>query len=370
MPDLYLGLMSGTSMDGVDVALVDFGKIEPEVIAFDTFPYPARLHRHLHQLCDPQNNEIVAMGRADRAVARVSANAIHSVLSNHNISAKQIVAIGSHGQTIRHHPDGPNGFTIQIGDPNTLAVMTGIDVVADFRRKDIALGGQGAPLTPAFHQAVFRHSQHSRVILNIGGIANISHLPASIKEPVIGFDIGPGNTLMDLWCERHLHQPYDENGQWAAQGNVSAELLSRMLDEPFFKLSAPKSTGRELFNLHWLDDHLKALSSTLSPECVQATLANLTSISIAAEIQKLYNVEQVYLCGGGVKNDFLMKCLENELVECDILTTGDLGIDPDAVEAAAFAWLAKEFMHKSPSNLPSVTGASREAVLGALYLAK
>lgn len=357
-------------MDGIDVALVDFGKIEPKIVAFDTFPYPAQLNQHLHQLCATQNNEIVALGQADRAVAKVCANAILSILNSHGISTKQIVAIGSHGQTIRHHPEGPNGFTIQIGDPNTLAVLTGIDVVADFRRKDVALGGQGAPLTPAFHQAVFRHSQHSRVILNIGGIANISYLPASIKDSVIGFDTGPGNTLMDLWCDRHLHKPYDENGRWAAQGNVCSELLGNMLDDPYFKLSAPKSTGRELFNIDWLVNHLGALSSSLSPQSVQATLANLTSISIAREIQKLDYVEQVYVCGGGAKNDFLMESLENELVECDLLTTDDLGIGPDVVEAAAFAWLAKEFMHKTPSNLPSVTGASREAVLGALYLAK
>ncbi len=370
MPDLFIGLMSGTSIDGVDVALVDFSKIAPKVVDFETVTYPAKLTRQLHNLCASQKDEIFSMGMADRAIARVSADAVRLILKRNHLSANHISAIGSHGQTIRHHPEGTNGFTLQIGDPNTLAVLTGIKVVADFRRKDIALGGQGAPLAPAFHKAVFRHSHHSRVILNIGGIANITYLPANSEQQVIGYDTGPGNTLMDMWCQRHLNEPYDKSGHWAAQGNSCAELLGLLLTEPFFSLTHPKSTGRELFNLTWLDQHISQLSNEISAESVQATLANLTSITIAQQIQKLGDVEQVFVCGGGGKNDYLMECLENELVECEVQTTNELGIDADAVEAAAFAWLAKAFMQKSPSNLPSVTGASREAVLGALFLAR
>ncbi|MFA3792637.1 anhydro-N-acetylmuramic acid kinase [Aliiglaciecola sp. SL4] len=367
MSNLYVGLMSGTSMDGVDVALVDFSKIKPTIIDSKTYDYPPELVRTLNSLCASATNEVVAMGQADRQVAEAFAHAVNDIMLKNEIPASKIAAIGSHGQTIRHHPSGNNGFTLQIGDPNSIAVLTGIDVIADFRRKDIALGGQGAPLTPAFHQAVFRHYLHSRVILNIGGIANITHIPSDAKQPVVGFDTGPGNTLMDAWCKKHLNQAYDANGSWAAKGSHDAQLLQKLLNEPFFALPAPKSTGRELFHLQWLEQHLADYAKNVSSECVQATLAMLTACSIAQQVNQLQGVEEVFVCGGGAKNDFLMECIENELVETDLYTTDDLGISADSVEAVAFAWLAYAFNQDMPGNLPSVTGASRPAVLGGYF---
>lgn len=257
MSQLYLGLMSGTSMDGVDVALVDFSSSHPHLLDCQTFTYPKALLSTLHQLCSPSQDEIVKMGQADRAVAQVFADAALTVLKNNYIRPEQVVAIGSHGQTIRHYPDGSQGFSLQIGDPHTLATLTGIDVVADFRRKDIALGGQGAPLVPAFHQAVFSCPSQSRVVVNIGGIANITYLPKQGSGQVIGYDTGPGNTLMDQWCHKHTSKPYDAKGAWAAQGSFSPSLLHSLCMHPYFSSPAPKSTGRELFNLTWLHQHTR-----------------------------------------------------------------------------------------------------------------
>lgn len=370
MSQLYLGLMSGTSMDGIDVALVDFSKIKPTLLAFETYPYPDDVLKQLNILCAPSNNEIVLAGHTDRAVARCFADGVNRLLAEHQVHASRIKAIGSHGQTIRHHPTGSNGFTLQIGDPNTLAVLTGIDVVADFRKKDIALGGQGAPLAPAFHQHVFRHSHHNRVILNLGGIANITYIPADTKIPVSGYDTGPANTLMDAWVQANTNMTFDKDGQWAAQGKHDSELLKNMLNDAFFALPAPKSTGRELFNFTWLTKHLNGISRSISPQSVQATLVQLTAVTIAEQINKLANIDQVFVCGGGAKNDFLMESIQNELVECDVQSTLELGIDPNAVEAMAFAWLAYAYQNQIKGNLPSVTGAKGKGVLGGLYIAK
>jgi anhydro-N-acetylmuramic acid kinase len=361
---LYIGLMSGTSMDGVDVALVDFSGLHPHLLDCQTFPYPKALLDELHQLCSPSENEIVLMGRADRAVAEVFAQATLTVLKNNYIRPDQVTAIGSHGQTIRHVPFSEHSFTLQIGDPNTLAVITGIDVIADFRRKDIALGGQGAPLVPAFHKAVFAHPNHSRIVVNIGGITNLTYLPKHGMGNVLGYDTGPGNTLMDLWCNKHTGQPFDFKGEWAAQSTFSAALLTSLSQHSYFSTKPPKSTGRELFNLSWLEQHLASSSVKASPQEVQATLAMLTSLTLANEILRFPDVEQVYICGGGAKNEFLMECLESLLHECELLTTEELGIDPDAVEAMAFAWLAYAHIHKIEGNLASVTGAKRNAILG------
>lgn len=367
MSNLYIGLMSGTSMDGVDVAIVDFSKITPSILDFKTYEYPAALVQKLNSLCAPATNELVSMGHADREVAAVFASAVNDMLHKNSLKPTDICAIGSHGQTIRHHPDGYKGFTMQIGDPNSIAVLTGINVIADFRRKDIALGGQGAPLAPAFHQAVFRHSHHSRVILNIGGIANITYIPSDASKPVLGFDTGPGNTLMDAWCQKHLKQPFDVNGAWAAKGSPDAQLLKKLLSDPFFALPAPKSTGRETFHLQWLEQHLENHPNTDSNECVQTTLAMLTCCSIAQQINQRDDVDEVFVCGGGARNDFLMECLENELVECNLFTTDVLGISSDSLEAIAFAWLAYAYKSEIPGNIPSVTGANRYAILGGLY---
>jgi anhydro-N-acetylmuramic acid kinase len=361
--------MSGTSMDGVDVAIVDFSKIQPKVLAFQTYNYSPQLLRDLNHLCSPSENELMLMGHADRAVAMHFADAIKQLLDETEIDAQQIIAIGSHGQTIRHHPSGQHGFTLQIGDPNTLAALTGIDVIADFRRKDIALGGQGAPLAPAFHHAIFSHSQHSRIILNIGGISNITYIPNDPNKSVIGYDTGPGNTLMDQWCQQHMHTPYDQNGSWAAQGKCDSQLLNKLMSDPFFALPFPKSTGRETFNMNWLNGHLADLDHAPSVESVQSTLALLTASSIAQQIHLFADVEEVFVCGGGAKNDFLMECLENELVEVELSNTEDIGMSADSVEAVAFAWFAYAYINKLPGNLPSVTGASKKAILGGLFYA-
>lgn len=364
MPELYIGLMSGTSMDGVDVALVDFSGHHPHLLDCQTYPFPKALLNELHQLCSPSNDEIMLMGQADRAIAQVFADATLKVLKENYIRPDQVIAIGSHGQTVRHAPLGNHGFSLQIGDPNTLAVKTGINVIADFRRKDIALGGQGAPLVPAFHKAVFAKTNQSRIVVNIGGIANLTYLPKSGLGQVIGYDTGPGNTLMDLWCCKHTGRAYDFKGEWAAQGRVSAALLDRLSQHRYFSANPPKSTGRELFNLNWLEQHLAAMPAIMDPQEVQATLAMFTSRTIADEIHRFPDVEQVFICGGGAKNEFLMECLESLLHECEVNATDKLGIHSDAVEAMAFAWLAYAHINKLAGSLASVTGASRDAVLG------
>ncbi|WP_340680615.1 anhydro-N-acetylmuramic acid kinase [Paraglaciecola sp.] len=364
MSQLYLGLMSGTSMDGVDVALVDFSSPHPHLLDYQTFSYPTSLLEDLHQLCTPSDNEIVVMGQADRAVAKVFAEASLTVLKDNYIRIDQVMAIGSHGQTIRHHPMSPHRFSMQIGDPNTLAALTEIDVVADFRRKDIALGGQGAPLVSTFHHSVFSSPLHSRVVLNIGGISNITYLPKKGAGEIIGYDTGPGNTLMDLWCKKHTGKHYDAKGEWAAQRSFSPMLLNSLCSHSYFTLPAPKSTGRELFNMPWLQQHLTQHSEINDPQVIQATLAMFTSRTIADEIAKFPDVEQVYVCGGGAKNEFLMECLESHLHEYEVFTTDELGVEPDTVEAMAFAWLAYAHINRIDGSLASVTGAKRNAVLG------
>jgi anhydro-N-acetylmuramic acid kinase len=351
-------------MDGVDAALVDFSDLHPRLIDCKTYPYPPKLLSELHQLCRPSENEIALMGRADRAVAEVFADAVFDLLKANFIRPDQITAIGSHGQTIRHLPHGEHGFSLQIGDPNTLACLTGIDVVADFRRKDIALKGQGAPLVPAFHRAVFAADDQTRVVLNIGGISNITYLPADKNKAILGFDTGPGNTLMDAWCHKHTGQKFDDKGAWAAKSSADAGLYALLHSHPYFKQGAPKSTGREVFNLDWLEQILAEYPVQLREESVQSTLVLLTCRTIAEQINRLVDVTQVFVCGGGSQNEFLMECLESELHECEFGTTDTLGIAADSVEAMAFAWLAFAHINAIEGNISSVTGADRGAVLG------
>jgi anhydro-N-acetylmuramic acid kinase len=351
-------------MDGIDAALVDFSGSHPRLVDSKTYPYSPQLLDELHQLCSPSENEIALMGQADRAVAEAFAEASNSFLKANYLRADQICAIGSHGQTIRHIPYGQHAFSLQIGDPNTISAITGIDVVADFRRKDIALGGQGAPLVPAFHQAVFASDKQSRVVLNIGGIANITYLPSDKNKAVLGFDTGPGNTLLDAWCKKHTGQNYDIKGAWAAQSSANKDLLRSLSSHSYFNQTAPKSTGREMFHLDWLEQHIASHPQEMSPQAVQASLVSLSCNTIVEQIIKLGDVEQVYVCGGGARNEFLMECLENQLHECELNTTDALGIEPDAVEAMAFAWLAYAHQHGIEGSLASVTGASRGAVLG------
>ena len=367
MAERYIGLMSGTSMDGIDAVLVTLDGETLRVEDALCHPWPEATARELHALCTPGENEIDRMGVADNRVAQEFAAATLALLAKAGREPKDIRAIGSHGQTVRHRP--ALGFTLQIGNAALLAALTGIDVIADFRTMDMALGGQGAPLVPAFHQALFAKPGALRVVLNLGGIANISVLPGNAGG-VYGFDTGPANTLLDGWYRRH--QPdggnYDAGGQWAASGRLIPALLEKLLTHPYFAVPAPKSTGREMFTLDWLDGELAG--SAYAPVDVQRTLQALTCHSIARQLPALDEAQsrpELFVCGGGAHNAPLLSELANLLPGWRIASTTELGIAPDWVEGAAFAWLAQRFIHRKPGNLPAVTGASRLAVLGALY---
>jgi len=365
MKKYYIGLMSGTSMDGVDAVLVEFSHGKPRLVASHDQPIPSALLAKLHTLANPMTGDINLLGQCDRACGELFALASLNLLKLANIAPEEVIAIGSHGQTVRHMPNGEHPFTIQIGDANVIAALTNIDTIADFRRKDMALGGQGAPLVPAFHQQLFSGESTSRVILNIGGIANITWLPAHSNE-IKGFDTGPGNTLLDYWFSQHHQQTYDNGGQWASQGSYCPALLAKMLQHPYFNQAAPKSTGRELFNPQWLSNHLEQFSA-LSPPDIQATLAQLTAESIGRDIEQLSPTAQVYLCGGGIFNLDLVARLKARLPKATIASSAQLGLAPQWVEGIAFAWLAYCHIERQPANLPQVTGASRQAVLGALF---
>ncbi|MCW8107501.1 anhydro-N-acetylmuramic acid kinase [Alteromonas ponticola] len=362
----YIGLMSGTSMDGIDAVLCDISHQRISSKHCLSLPYPAELLDQLTNLCTPSTDELCRMAMVDREVAQVFAEAVNQLLAETNLKPADIVAIGSHGQTIRHQPktETQSGYSVQIGDPHTIATLTGIDVVADFRRRDIAEGGHGAPLVPAFHHQVFSSASVSRVIVNIGGIANITYLPANCSSMVTGFDTGPGNRLLDYWCQRHTGRHFDQNGQWAASGSIIPDLLTSMLEDPYFHRKPPKSTGREYFNDSWLTqfDRLNEFPA----HDVQATLLSLTAQSIADAIRNLKQVDEVYICGGGAFNLNLLKVLSLHTA-LDVQTTQSLGVNPQWVEGAAFAWLAWAFNHRVPGNLPAVTGARKSCVLGALY---
>lgn len=364
----YIGLMSGTSMDGVDAVLVDFSGAQPQLIATHTEAIPSHLLKGLQRLCLPGADEINRLGRLDRSVGQLFALAVNNLLAKCHIAKEEIIAIGSHGQTVRHMPNLEVSFTLQIGDPNTIAVETGIDVIADFRRKDIALGGQGAPLVPAFHQQTFAEIDKKRIILNIGGIANITYLPGTSQD-VLGFDTGPGNTLIDVWIQHVKSEPFDRDGEWAASGKTDPDLLAHLLSHPYFSLAYPKSTGRELFNQAWLEQQLSPFNH-LAEENIQSTLLDLTCHSIAMDITKLSNEGELFVCGGGAFNGQLMQRLATLLPTYTLDTTSALGVDPKWVEGIAFAWLAMRNHLGLPANLPAVTGASRQAVLGGRYSAK
>ena len=358
---MYIGLMSGTSLDGIDAVLVEFND-SPRLVASYSTPLPISLRQRLFELTTSGNHEIERIAEAEPAFAKVCANATRALLDQCSIQPGQISAIGSHGQTIRHIPE--KAYTLQIGDPSLIAELTGITVVADFRRRDIAAGGQGAPLVPAFHQSVFRSPSESRVIANVGGMANLTILD---DQPVRGFDTGPGNVLMDLWCQRHKNQPYDKDGQWSSSVDHDRELLEALLDDTFFQTAPPKSTGRERFNAQWLEHKLAAFPE-LSPDTVQSTLCQLTAESIANDVtQYAHQTNAVYLCGGGAHNLSLIKRLEALLPNQTVTTTESLGLHPDWVEAIAFAWLARQSLHHQPGNLPDVTGAKGARILGAIY---
>lgn len=352
-------------MDSIDAALVDLGNDQFQLLHNFRFDIPAALRHELGNLCVPGQNEIDRLGAADRTLGRLFAQAANALITDSKLPRENIRAIGSHGQTIRHRPNqGANNFTLQIGDPSTIAQQTGLTTVADFRRRDIAAGGQGAPLAPAFHRAAFSSNTCNRVIVNIGGMANITSL--NTRSTTTGFDTGPGNILMDAWTQRHLNKPYDEDGEWADSGNNIPALLAQLLQHSYFKKAAPNSTGREEFNFGWLESQL--INSDHSPADVQATLLELTATTIAEAIVTLAEpVNEIYVCGGGAYNKHLMRRLEHLLKPHRIGTTQLLGIAPAWVECAAFAWLAKQTLAGLPGNLPTVTGAKHEVILGAIY---
>lgn len=360
-PRPFLGLISGTSADGVDAVLARCAP-RVEILAARTFPYPDELRTRVLDLARTTATiRLDDYGRLDVAIGRCFADAARGLLDAAGLKPGEVAAIGSHGQTVCHRPHGEPPFTLQLGDPNVIAETTGIVTVADFRRADVAAGGQGAPLLPALHAALLADSTRPRAILNLGGIANVTLLIPG--QPVLGFDTGPANCLMDAWSQRVRGLPRDENGGWAARGRPDRDLLARLLVDPWFGTPPPKSTGREHFNLDWLE--ARRLQG-IAPEDVQATLLELTAHSIADSLHG-YGIGEVYACGGGVHNAVLLGALRTAMPGVQVDTTAALGIDPDFVEAAGFAWLAWARLEGVPGNLPAVTGARGPRVLGGVY---
>ncbi|ATG89034.1 anhydro-N-acetylmuramic acid kinase [Methylomonas koyamae] len=364
MAELYIGLMSGTSIDGIDAGLVDFSDHKITLVEFHYQAFPSELRQSIQTVS--QANQAVLLqdyGTLDSRIGRLFGETSNALLAKAGIPANAVTAIGSHGQTVYHAPAGIDGFTLQIGDPNRIAEITGITTVADFRRRDIAAGGQGAPLVPAFHQAVFSDSSQARTVVNIGGIANITVLD---DKPAIGFDTGPGNGLLDYWYQQHHSGLFDPGGDWAASGRTNQELLTKLKDDPYFRLAPPKSTGKEYFSAAWLQQKIEAFCELPSQD-VQATLCQFSADTISAAIrQHAPGTTQVFICGGGTHNRHLLRLLA-ENMRLPVASTATIGIDPDHVEAIAFAWLARQTLNGLPGNLCSVTGAKVPVILGGIY---
>ncbi|RYX90497.1 MAG: anhydro-N-acetylmuramic acid kinase [Comamonadaceae bacterium] len=367
MPDLHIGLMSGTSLDGVDGVLADFSTAPLKVLAHAAIPFDRELKAALLSLNTPGADELHRAALAANALVRVYADAVSRLLADAGLAAPDVASIGAHGQTVRHRPgefDG-TGYTLQLNNPALLAELTGIDVVADFRSRDVAAGGQGAPLVPAFHAGVFGRPAVTVNVLNIGGISNLSVLAAD--GSVSGFDCGPGNSLMDYWCQRHTGNAFDAEGHWAASGVLDPLLLDTLLAEPYFAIAPPKSTGRDLFNPGWLDARLHG-SAHLQPADIQATLAALTAVSCAQCVRTHgHGGRTLIVCGGGALNTHLMASLANALPGVAVESSRLHGLPPLEVEAAAFAWLARQCTRREPAGMPSVTGARGPRVLGAVF---
>ena len=364
--DLYIGLMSGTSVDAVDAVVASFDdeRRQAAIVATHAEPFPRRLREELQQLIAATGGiELEQLGRLQTELTWLYAKAVANLLATADIERTAVAAIGCHGQTVRHRPDGPAPFTLQLGNGAALAALTGITTVTDFRSADIALGGEGAPLAPAFHAWAFA-GERTTAVINIGGIGNITVL--NPDTDVTGYDTGPGNTLMDSWCARQTGAAFDRNGDWARSGNVVPELLERLLADEYFRREPPKSTGREYFHGEWLAAAL-AGHEDLPPADVQATLAELTATTIAAALRSC-GARQAWVCGGGAANSLLMQRLAMQVPDIQIDTSAGLGIAPDWMEAVAFAWLARERLASRAAGLPSVTGASAAAVMGAVNL--
>ena len=364
--EIYIGLMSGTSLDGVDIAIVDFSEYPPRLLHCNTTAYDETMRQRLRNLCQSETTTLDILYSLDAELGELYAESVKRALKLASFDPNDIIAIGCHGQTIRHSPDSARPYTAQIGDPNRIAALTGITTVADFRRKDIALGGQAAPLAPAFHRFLFRADDENRALINIGGIANVTYLPGDPAEPILGFDTGPGNTLLNYWNEQHRKSPFDNAGAWARSGQVIDELLKSMIaGEDYFCLEAPKSTGTEYFNSEWLTGFL---ADNFAPNDVQATLVELTVTTIANALSGLPVLPaKCFVCGGGAHNQYLLERLALSLPHCGVATTHALGLDPDFVEAVAFAWLARERINLRSGNIPEVTRARRATILGGVY---
>ena len=360
MNELFIGLMSGTSLDGMDAVLVNFGKTPQDIkiMGHSYVPYEDAIKEALLRLHLPNTNELEESLIIGNTISKKAYEAIDALLKKTSITSKDIKAIGFHGQTVRHQPQ--KGFTLQIGNPALLAELSNINVIADFRSRDVAASGQGAPLVPAFHHEIFSHPTTYRAILNIGGIANVTLL--NPKTSVSGFDTGPGNLLLDHWSKTHLHRAFDENGAWAKEGKLIKTLLDAFFEDSYFEKTAPKSTGRDYFNEAWLNKHLQ---KSYAAQDIQRTLLELTASSIAKAIDS--NISEIYLCGGGALNIFLVERLKTLMPKTHIQLTDVLGIPTQYVEAAAFAWLAKQTLFLKPGNIPEVTGAKGLRILGALY---
>jgi len=359
---LYIGVMSGTSLDGLDIALIEQAPAI-KLIATHYIPMPESLRAELLGLCASGPDEIARSAIAQQHWVTLAAQGINTLLDQQNLKPEDIRAIGSHGQTIRHEP--ARGFTVQIGNPALLTELTGITVVSDFRSRDVAAGGQGAPLVPAFHEALFEAQPGNRAVLNVGGFSNLSLIEPG--KPVAGFDCGPGNVLLDAWIHQQRGDHFDRDGQWAASGKVEKTLLNELLSDPFFVTKGPKSTGREVFNLPWLAKHLSHLPA-FAAEDVQATLLELTALTIIESLQSAQSdTRELLICGGGAHNAALMARLANLLPNAKVSSTVAYGVDPDWVEAMAFAWLAHCCLEGIAANRPSVTGARGLRVLGAIY---
>lgn len=367
MSEYYVGLMSGTSMDGIDAAVVDFSGNGPVLVSTHTQPWPDNLLNDLHASRKLEDDELDCLDALDVTIGEHFADATNQLLKKAGIVPKDIVAIGSHGQTLRHRPDAEQPFSLQLGNAEVITQQTGINVVSDFRTADIKAGGQGAPLAPAFHEAVFRSQNEDRAVLNIGGIANLTLLPADNAKPVTGFDSGPGNTLMDAWIKKTKNKSYDVDGEFAASGHVNEILLKSFLSDAYFEKIPPRSTGFEAFNLNWLNAHMK---DKLPDQDVQATLCELTARSISDAVKHYANsTARLLVCGGGVHNRYLMARIKHYLNNCTVESTEALDLHPDWVEAMAFAWLARRALNGQTGNLPSVTGARKAVVLGSITYA-
>lgn len=363
--DLFIGLISGTSVDGIDCALVDFASGKPELLASHCSPLASSLREDILTLCEGTGLSLGMLGETHVRIGRAFAHAVTELLESAGKAPEEIAAIGSHGQTVWHQPKGDAPFTLQLGDANSIAQRTGITTVADLRGRDMAAGGQGAPLAPLLHREVFYSQNVDRVIINIGGISNITVLPR--QGSCLAFDTGPGNVLMDYWIHKHQSLDYDKDGAWAAQGQFNLGLLNALLGETYFSQELPKSTGRELFNGPWLEAKLSALGQQISPVDVQATLLTFTVTTIVSDLTRYCAPQEIYVCGGGAHNKALMDQLGKVASDCSVSSTADLGIAPDWVEAIAFAWMAKQALEGTPVDTRPFTGAREPVHLGGIY---